>query len=114
MSDSDERNTVSPERASRCVTHHYACDCREHKHQQILDALRRARKFVEQDVLMIADLTRHAPLPKEAQEIHDTTEYESEILLQLIDKLLGEADEQSPKDKQGQEGSGCPVEGVDG
>lgn len=37
-----------------------------------------AKPIVENDARMVADLTRFAPLPSEAQEKHDTTEYPSE------------------------------------
>ena len=61
------------------------------------DALRalltRARRHVEQDAQMMADLTRHSPLDPESQAAHDATEYESERLLPLIDAALrGEAE----------------------
>ena len=63
-----------------------------HRKQAEIDRLRalllRARKFVEDDTLMIAAITRHAPLPPDAQAIHDSTEYLSEILLREIDSVL--------------------------
>ena len=37
-----------------------------------------AKPIVEADARMAADLSRFAPLPSEAQEKHDTTEYPSE------------------------------------
>lgn len=55
------------------------------------DALRallvRSRRYVEQDAQMMADLTRHSPLDA-SQAVHDSTEYESERLLPLIDAAL--------------------------
>lgn len=50
--------------------------------------LLRARKFVEDDVLMASAMTRHAPLPPEQQAAHDSTESLSEILLRDIDAAL--------------------------
>ena len=86
---------VSKERADRCVSHHHACDCREYRFQQLEDKnkllmylLGKARKYVEEDVLMISAISRHAPLPAEAQAEHDSTEYESEKLLPLINQAL--------------------------
>ena len=55
------------------------------------ELLLRARKFVEDDTLMIAAITRHAPLPPDAQAIHNSTEYLSEILLRDIDSVLPNA-----------------------
>ena len=57
----------------------------------LIGLLRKCRKYVQQDVQMIADLTRHAPLPPEEQLKHDTTEYESERLILELDQLLGKA-----------------------
>jgi uncharacterized protein YdcH (DUF465 family) len=34
---------VSKSRAERCVTHHYACDCREYRYQEMLKALERSK-----------------------------------------------------------------------
>ena len=56
---------------------------------KLVDLLRQARRFVEQDALMMADITRHSPLPEEDQAMHDNTEYASEILLREIDLHLG-------------------------
>ena len=50
--------------------------------------LRGARKFVELDARMMDALTRHSPLDAESQAAHDSTEYESERLLPLIDAAL--------------------------
>jgi len=33
-------NEITKQRAGRCITHHYACDCREYCHQQEVAALR--------------------------------------------------------------------------
>ena len=45
------------------------------------DMLRRAMYFVEMDASMMADLTRHAPLPTEEQAKHDNTKAASEVLM---------------------------------
>jgi hypothetical protein len=50
--------------------------------------LLRARRYVEQDAQMMADITRHAPLDPESQAAHDATEYESERLLSDIAAAL--------------------------
>ena len=91
--------TVSKERADRCVSHHHACDCREHKFQRLEESnqwlkhlLCRAKKFVQDDVLMVTTISRHAPLPPEAQAKHDSTESESEKLIPLIVKALENID----------------------
>lgn len=46
--------------------------------RELWELVERAKPIVEADALMAADLTRFAPLPSEAQEKHDTTEYPSE------------------------------------
>ena len=43
--------------------------------------LERCRPFIEADVQMMADISRHAPLDAANQAIHDSTDYESERLL---------------------------------
>lgn len=43
--------------------------------------LRKAMYFVEMDALMMADITRHAPLPPEEQAKHDNTKAASEVLM---------------------------------
>ena len=52
------------------------------------DLLRRCRRYVEADVQMMADISRHSPLDPASQATHDATEYESEKLLPLIDAAL--------------------------
>jgi hypothetical protein len=86
---------ITESRAKNCVSHHHACDCREYKFQQLeervvrlLVLLERSRKYVEDDVSMISAISRHAPLDKESQEVHDTTVYLSEVLLPEIDEEL--------------------------
>lgn len=59
------------------------------REQTLLDLLRRCRRYVEADAQMMADISRHAPLDPASQATHDTTEYESEKLLPLIDAALG-------------------------
>lgn len=44
--------------------------------------LRRAMHFVEMDALMMADLTRHAPLPPAEQAEHDSRMSASEKLME--------------------------------
>ena len=56
--------------------------------EQLRGLLFRARKFVEDDVLMADAITRHAPLPPDAQAVHDYTECLSERLLREIDSAL--------------------------
>jgi hypothetical protein len=63
-------------------------------YEKVLDLLCRARKFVFDDALMAGAITRHAPLPPEAQAVHDSTEYLSEILLREIDSVLPNAPDQ--------------------
>ena len=46
--------------------------------KELWELVERAKPIVEADARMVADLTRFAPLPSEAQEQHDTTEYPSE------------------------------------
>ena len=62
-------------------------------YEKVLGLLCRAREFVEYDALMVGALTRHAPLPPDAQAVHDSTEYLSEILLREIDSVLPSANE---------------------
>jgi len=66
--------------------------------EAVRDALRslltRARRYVEQDAQMMADLSRHSPLDPESQAVHDATEYESERLLPLIDAALAKEPKQ--------------------
>lgn len=59
------------------------------------DLLKRAMPIIEQDARMMADLTRHAPLPPEAQAKHDKTEYESERLLKEVPVVLDHLNELS-------------------
>jgi hypothetical protein len=54
----------------------------------LLDLLERAKPIVEQDAVMMADLTRHAPLPPEAQAKHDSTEHPSERWLADLDRFM--------------------------
>lgn len=61
------------------------------QHDKVAGELAKANKllgeallFVEQDVQMVADITRHAPLPPKEQAIHDSTESISEKLLPRI------------------------------
>lgn len=42
---------VSKARAERCVTHSYACDCREYRHERMRDALIRIMVWADQDVM---------------------------------------------------------------
>jgi hypothetical protein len=59
--------------------------------KQLLGLLRRCRVYVQRDVEMMDALTRHSPLDPQSQATHDTTEYESERLLPLIDAALAGA-----------------------
>lgn len=54
----------------------------------VLKLLERARRFVEFDAQMMADLTRFSPLPPDAQWAHDNTESESEKWLREYDELV--------------------------
>jgi hypothetical protein len=45
---------------------------------KLWDFVERAKPIVEQDAMMMADLTRFAPLSPEDQAKHDRTEYPSE------------------------------------
>lgn len=57
---------------------------------QAEDLLRRAVVYCSQDATMMADLSRHAPLPPDAQAKHDSTEYDSEKLVLEIPEWLKE------------------------
>ena len=46
-----------------------------------------AKPIVESDARMMADISRHSPLPPESQVTHDTTEYPSEIWLEQFKKF---------------------------
>jgi hypothetical protein len=46
--------------------------------------LAKCYSFVEADAMMVADLTRHAPLDAESQAKHDSTEAASEALMREI------------------------------
>jgi len=48
----------------------------------------RARRYVEFDSRMMADISRHAPLDPASQAKHDATKYESERLLKEIDAMI--------------------------
>jgi len=62
---------------------------RAERERDVLAALlREARRYVEQDAQMMADISRHAPLDAESQAVHDATEYPSERLLPRIDTAL--------------------------
>lgn len=50
--------------------------------------LERSRPYVEFDVMMAGDITRHSPLDPESQARHDAQETESEKLLDEIDSWL--------------------------
>ncbi len=50
--------------------------------------LQRCHPIIVSDALMMADLTRHAPLNAEDQAKHDATEYDSERLAPAIHCLL--------------------------
>jgi len=49
-----------------------------------VNLLAKCYKFVEDDAIMMADLTRFAPLDPESQAIHDSTEALSEALIREI------------------------------
>lgn len=42
---------VSKAWAKRCVTHRYACDCREYRYERMRDALIRIMVWADQDVM---------------------------------------------------------------
>jgi len=65
--DDDERATIR----------HYASEVIA----VLVDLVERAKPIVTADSLMMADLTRHAPLPPEQQAEHDSTEFPSETWL---------------------------------
>lgn len=41
--------TISKRKAERCTTHHFACDCREYKMQEMEQALRIIRTWAHFD-----------------------------------------------------------------
>jgi hypothetical protein len=57
----------------------------------LLEMLKRAQPIVEWDALMMADISRHAPLKPEDQAKHDSTEYPSEIWLRDYKRYVPEA-----------------------
>jgi len=59
----------------------YSLLSHENMVKELWELVQRAKPIVESDARMVADLTRFAPLPSEAQEKHDTTEYPSETWL---------------------------------
>lgn len=56
---------------------------------ELLGLLARCRPIIESDALMMADISRHAPLDFASQAEHDSTEYESEKLVRELESLLG-------------------------
>lgn len=52
--------------------------------------LARSLPIIDNDARMMADITRHAPLPQDCQAIHDATEYESERLAREIRAAMKE------------------------
>lgn len=47
----DCSSSVSKAWAKRCVTHRYACDCREYRYERMRDALIRIMAWADQDVM---------------------------------------------------------------
>ncbi len=64
--------------------------------QRAVALLRRCVPIIEQDARMMADITRHAPLPAKSQAIHDSTEYDSERLAIEIPAFLAAHQEPKP------------------
>ena len=58
--------------------------------ERTLGVLLRVHPIVMDDAIMMADLSRFAPLPPEEQAKHDTTVYPSEILVDEIPPLIEE------------------------
>lgn len=58
--------------------------------QVLLELLRRCIPILENDAAIASALTRHAPLPPDAQAKHDSTEWPSEKLLREIAEVLNE------------------------
>lgn len=56
--------------------------------QAALEALERCLPIIQREAQMMADISRFAPLPHEAQAQHDSTEYESEKLLRDVPAAL--------------------------
>lgn len=48
---SDGSARPSAARAKRCVTHSYACDCREYRYERMHDALIRIMVWADQDAI---------------------------------------------------------------
>lgn len=42
---------ISKHRASKCVSHHFACDCREYRYRQMQDALVKIMIWADHDLL---------------------------------------------------------------
>lgn len=57
---------------------------------RVVEILKRARFYVEQEVLFMSDLTRHAPFPPDEQAKHDSTVHPCELLLPEIDALIAD------------------------
>lgn len=65
LGSSDCSSRVSAARAKRCVTHSYACNCREYRYERMRSALIRIMVWAEQDAISrrslenaMADITK--------------------------------------------------------
>ena len=56
--------------------------------QQALEALDLALPIIQHDALMMAAISRHAPLDQESQAKHDSTEYASERLERTVPDVI--------------------------
>jgi len=56
LGSSDFSSAVSAARAERCVTHSYACDCREYRFERMREALIRILVWAEQDAMDVESL----------------------------------------------------------
>ena len=65
-----------------------ACEAALREIERMEGMLRRCLPIVEDEVAMMSAITRHAPLPAEAQAKHDSTEYPCEGLLPELYRMF--------------------------
>jgi hypothetical protein len=63
---------VSKKKAERCVTHSYACDCREYRFQQMQQALLVIMIWAEQDC--ISGISREKAMEHISRKCHEALE----------------------------------------
>lgn len=80
--------------ARHCEANAFAIEIRTLKRERdaLLETLKRCLPIIQADAQMMADISRHAPLPYKDQMRHDMTEYESERLVREIPALIASVD----------------------